>query len=241
MSASTTCCRAHRRGDHRPDDARTERGRFRRQMRARPELASVPVITLSAKIYDADKQAALAAGASAYATKPIRMGKLNALIQKIVANEFQIEFWGVRGTPRLPRPKTYGTGETPPARSCASPVTVSPPRRRHRNPSPGNEPAQDAAGSARRRHLHHPPALGPHQRGRSSRRCSSRGTGSRSWACAVGHTMKELVAAHVLPHHATEFGPISRTGTSSRAPSNDGDQGRGHDADAPWRVPRLPL
>ena len=81
-----------------------------RQMRARPELASVPVIVLSAKIYDADKQAALAAGASAYATKPIRMGNLNGLIQKIMANEFQIEFWGVRGTLPAPAPENVRYG-----------------------------------------------------------------------------------------------------------------------------------
>ena len=81
-----------------------------RAMRAHPELSHVPIIILSAKVYDADKHAAKAAGANAYATKPIRIETLYALVEKVVADEMTIEFWGVRGTLPAPAPENIRYG-----------------------------------------------------------------------------------------------------------------------------------
>ena len=88
-----------------------------RRMRARPETASTPVIVLSAKIYDADRQGALRAGANAYATKPIRIEHLLHVVAEVVADEVTATFWGVRGTLPAPAPENvrYG-GNT----SCVS-------------------------------------------------------------------------------------------------------------------------
>lgn len=88
-----------------------------RRMRTRDELADIPIIVLSAKIYPADRQAALAAGANAYATKPIRIEQLLAVIAEVVQDEAVATFWGVRGTLPAPAPTNlrYG-GNT----SCVS-------------------------------------------------------------------------------------------------------------------------
>ena len=88
-----------------------------RQVRARPGLAELPVIILSAKIYAADRQAAMAAGANAYATKPIRIEQLLDVIAQAVNDEVTAHFWGVRGTLPAPAPQNirYG-GNT----SCVS-------------------------------------------------------------------------------------------------------------------------
>ena len=88
-----------------------------RQVRARPDLAHIPIVVLSAKIYAADRAAALAAGADAYATKPIRIQQLLEVIAEVVQDAVVATFWGVRGTLPAPSPANvrYG-GNT----SCVS-------------------------------------------------------------------------------------------------------------------------
>lgn len=88
-----------------------------RRLRKRPGLEDLPIIVLSAKIYAADRQTAMAAGANAYATKPIRVEQLLDVIAQAVSDEITATFWGVRGTLPAPSPENirYG-GNT----SCVS-------------------------------------------------------------------------------------------------------------------------
>ncbi len=81
-----------------------------RRIRAREELAGVRIIVLSAKMYDADRQAALAAGAHAYATKPIRIERLREVIAQVMSDDILVEFWGVRGTLPAPAPENHRYG-----------------------------------------------------------------------------------------------------------------------------------
>jgi CheY-like chemotaxis protein len=93
-----------------------------RRIRANPRLEAVCVIVLSAKVYPADRQAAMEAGADAYTTKPVRIDRLREIIDRVIQDRLRVRFWGVRGT--LPAPSAenvrYG-GNT----SC---VTVHFPR-----------------------------------------------------------------------------------------------------------------
>ncbi len=88
-----------------------------RRLRQREETRDIGIIILSAKIYDADRQAAMGAGANAYATKPIRIEKLLDVVAQVVTDEAKVSFWGVRGTLPAPSPENirYG-GNT----SCVS-------------------------------------------------------------------------------------------------------------------------
>lgn len=88
-----------------------------RRLRADPRFVDLPIVVLSAKVYAADRQAALAAGANAYATKPIRVQQLLDVISAAVSDDIKATFWGVRGTLPAPSPETirYG-GNT----SCVS-------------------------------------------------------------------------------------------------------------------------
>ncbi len=71
---------------------------FVRHVRAEPALEALRVVVLSAKVYDADRRAALAAGADAFALKPARIPALAALFQSLLHPEVDVGFWGVRGT-----------------------------------------------------------------------------------------------------------------------------------------------
>ncbi len=88
-----------------------------RRLRAEPALDDTRLVVLSAKVYDADRQAAMAAGADAYVTKPIRVEKLYETVDRLIADRIQVRFWGVRGTLPAPSPENirYG-GNT----SCVS-------------------------------------------------------------------------------------------------------------------------
>ncbi|HTE04561.1 MAG TPA: response regulator [Planctomycetota bacterium] len=52
-----------------------------RRLRAQPELASTPVIFLSANVQESARQAALAAGAQAFLTKPYESGDVLAAVR----------------------------------------------------------------------------------------------------------------------------------------------------------------
>lgn len=72
------------------------------QARAAASLAGLKIIVLSGKIYDADRAAALGAGADAFLTKPVRMAVLSETIARVMSGGAVVRFWGVRGT--LPAP-----------------------------------------------------------------------------------------------------------------------------------------
>ena len=73
-----------------------------RAARATPGLGRLKIIVLSGKIYDADRAAALVAGADAFLTKPARLAQLGETISQVMGGEYSVRFWGVRGT--LPAP-----------------------------------------------------------------------------------------------------------------------------------------
>ena len=72
------------------------------QARATPSLAGLKIIVLSGKIYEADRLAALAAGADAFLTKPVRLALLGETIAQVMAGGATVRFWGVRGTLSAP-------------------------------------------------------------------------------------------------------------------------------------------
>lgn len=53
-------------------------------MRGVPKLASIPVVVVSAKAAEADIQAGLAAGATAYLTKPVSYTDLKAAVDRLL-------------------------------------------------------------------------------------------------------------------------------------------------------------
>ncbi len=53
-------------------------------MRGLPQLASIPVVVVSAKAAPADIQAGLAAGATAYLTKPVSYSDLKAAVDRLL-------------------------------------------------------------------------------------------------------------------------------------------------------------
>lgn len=55
-----------------------------RHMRSEPELASIPVVVVSAKATPADIRAGLDAGASVYLTKPVAYMDLKAAVDRLV-------------------------------------------------------------------------------------------------------------------------------------------------------------
>ncbi|MFM2248655.1 MAG: hypothetical protein RL071_4730 [Pseudomonadota bacterium] len=87
------------------------------RVRGEPALRGLKVLVLSGKMYDADRVAALRAGADGFLTKPVRIASLLEAIDRITADAAEVCFWGVRGT--LPAPakgnERYG-GNT----SCVS-------------------------------------------------------------------------------------------------------------------------
>jgi CheY-like chemotaxis protein/phosphoribosyl 1,2-cyclic phosphodiesterase len=85
-----------------------------RRLRARPELADMKIIVLSAKSYDFDRRRAKELGADGYVTKPFEREALLEVIKEVVSSTVLVEYWGVHGT--LPTPGAayvrYG-GNTP--------------------------------------------------------------------------------------------------------------------------------
>lgn len=81
-----------------------------RRLRADPTLPGLKIIVLSAKIYAADRLAAMVAGADAYAVKPILIRQLEDLISRVVLDQVECFFWGVRGTLPAPSPRNVKYG-----------------------------------------------------------------------------------------------------------------------------------
>jgi CheY-like chemotaxis protein/phosphoribosyl 1,2-cyclic phosphodiesterase len=88
-----------------------------RRIRAEPRLGETRLVVLSGKVYDADRQAAMAAGADAFFCKPFRPSELAQVLRRVVNEDLEVRFWGVRGTLPVPSPENvrYG-GNT----SCVS-------------------------------------------------------------------------------------------------------------------------
>ena len=85
-----------------------------RNLRARPELAALKIIILSAKTYDFDRRRAKELGADGYLTKPINRDTFLQSVREFVSNDVVVDYWGVHGTLPVPGPEytRYG-GNTP--------------------------------------------------------------------------------------------------------------------------------
>nr|BCX00486.1 MAG: response regulator [Bacteroidota bacterium] len=55
-----------------------------RQLKSDPETAHIPIVALSAHVLPAERERARAVGADAYATKPIDLPELLALIERLI-------------------------------------------------------------------------------------------------------------------------------------------------------------
>lgn len=62
-----------------------------------------PVILVSAKIFESDKHAALAAGAVGYLTKPFQAGQLVEMVGAALSKRLSVTIWGCRGS--IPTPE----------------------------------------------------------------------------------------------------------------------------------------
>lgn len=74
-----------------------------RALQADPNTAEIPVILASAKSFDADKRAALAAGAAAYLVKPFTPDALLKTVANVLGRQFGLTIWGCRGS--IPSPE----------------------------------------------------------------------------------------------------------------------------------------
>jgi CheY-like chemotaxis protein/phosphoribosyl 1,2-cyclic phosphodiesterase len=85
-----------------------------RELRRRPELASMKIVVLSAKTYDFDRRRAKELGADGYIAKPINRETFLAAVTDIVTERVVVHYWGVHGTLPAPGPQyiRYG-GNTP--------------------------------------------------------------------------------------------------------------------------------
>jgi CheY-like chemotaxis protein/phosphoribosyl 1,2-cyclic phosphodiesterase len=73
-----------------------------RRLRENPALAELKIVICSSKGYQQDRRRAAELGADGYVQKPIRADSLMEQIDRIVEDQLEVTFWGVRGT--LPRP-----------------------------------------------------------------------------------------------------------------------------------------
>jgi len=85
-----------------------------RELRARPGLAGMKILILSAKSYDFDRRRAKQMGADGYITKPINRETFLQQVFEIVSERVSLQYWGVHGTLPAPGPAyvRYG-GNTP--------------------------------------------------------------------------------------------------------------------------------
>ena len=88
-----------------------------RELRKRPDLASLKIIIVSAKSYDFDRRRAKEFGADGYIVKPIKSETFLQQVNEILSDQMTVRYWGVHGTLPVPGPDTlrYG-GNT----SCVS-------------------------------------------------------------------------------------------------------------------------
>ncbi len=73
-----------------------------RLLREVDELSDTKIIFVTAKAYEFDRVRAFSFGADGFITKPINIESFVREIDKIVNDQFEIVFWGVRGTLPVP-------------------------------------------------------------------------------------------------------------------------------------------
>jgi CheY-like chemotaxis protein len=69
-----------------------------RELRKRPDLASIKIIMCTSKSYDFDRRRAKELGADGYIVKPIRRDTMMRQINEILSESVTVHYWGVHGT-----------------------------------------------------------------------------------------------------------------------------------------------
>lgn len=69
-----------------------------KRLRESSDLSDMKIIMVSAKTYDFDKRRARMLGADGYIIKPIQADSFREQVRKMMADEVQVAYWGVRGT-----------------------------------------------------------------------------------------------------------------------------------------------
>ena len=88
-----------------------------KMLRRQPTLENTKIVMVTGKTYEIDRSRAFTLGADGYITKPVSATDLPLKLQRIIEDQMELVFWGVRGTLPVPGEKTikYG-GNT----SCVS-------------------------------------------------------------------------------------------------------------------------
>ncbi len=69
-----------------------------KELRSREDFNQTKILVVSGKSYDFDRKRAFEFGADAYIYKPINAKKFVSGLERVVADEIEMRFWGVRGT-----------------------------------------------------------------------------------------------------------------------------------------------
>jgi phosphoribosyl 1,2-cyclic phosphodiesterase len=85
-----------------------------RELRSGPEAFRGPIVIVSAKHYEADRQIAREVGANTFLEKPFSPDRLLRTVQDLLIRKITIRFWGVRGSiPTASREALGYGGNTP--------------------------------------------------------------------------------------------------------------------------------
>lgn len=76
------------------------------RLRAMPRLSGMRVVMCTAKAFDSDRRRATEIGADGYIVKPIREGPFFETLERVISNQLEFTFWGIRGTVPRPGPET---------------------------------------------------------------------------------------------------------------------------------------
>ncbi len=68
------------------------------QLRQEPQLQQLKIVIISGKSFAFDRERAYAFGVDGYLVKPVQPDRLIAQLTRIIADQIEMKYWGVRGT-----------------------------------------------------------------------------------------------------------------------------------------------
>jgi phosphoribosyl 1,2-cyclic phosphodiesterase len=80
------------------------------RLKAMPELADLKVVMCTSKSFEFDRRRAAEMGADGYIVKPIRKDSFFETLDRVLASNIELTFWGIRGTLPRPGPETVRYG-----------------------------------------------------------------------------------------------------------------------------------
>ena len=81
-----------------------------KELRSDESLSQTKIIVISGKAYDFDRKRAFEFGADAYITKPINAKKFVPRLERVIGDQIEMRFWGVRGTLPVSGPSSLRFG-----------------------------------------------------------------------------------------------------------------------------------